>query len=95
MDNNLINSRISELRALEAQIAELSKKTDAIKDELKAELDTRKVDSVDTGLHKVFYTVYEKSSLDSAKFKAEGLYNQFLKSSLVTQFKITDKKCTA
>jgi len=95
MENTMINNKIDELRALEMQIALLGKQAEAIKNELKGELDSRKVDSVDTGLHKVFYTVYEKASIDSAKLKAEGLYEKFCKSSLVTQFKITDKKCPA
>lgn len=92
MTNTLINTKIAQLRALEAQINSLNKQAEAIKNELKGELDTLKVDSIDTGIHKVFYLVYEKASLDSARLKEEGLYDKYTKSSLVTQFKITDKK---
>lgn len=95
MTNILIDTRIEELRALEAAAAELAKKADAIKNQLKAELDERKVDSLDTGRHKVFYSAYQKSSVDSARLKEEGLYNRFLKTSTVIQFKITDAKANA
>lgn len=92
MNDNNINTKIAQLRAIEAQMNALSKQAEAIKDELKGELDDRKVDSIETRLHRIFYSVYEKNSIDSAKLKKEGLYEQFQKSSLVTMFKITDKK---
>ena len=92
MDNNKINERISDLYRIEKEAAELKARADAIRDELKAELDRRKEDSVDTGLHKVFYNCYEKSSVDTAKLKAAGLYNEYAKKSVVIQFRITDVK---
>ena len=92
MNDNAINTKIAQLRALEAQINALSKQAESIKNELKGELDDRKGDSIETRLHRVFYSVYEKNSLDSNKLKEEGLYDKFCKSSLVTMFKITDVK---
>ena len=95
MTNDLLNVKIAQLRALEAQMKTLSKQADAIKDSLKAELDELKVDSIDTGIHKIFYQVYEKASVDLDKLKKAGIYNDYLKSSLITQFKITDKRYPA
>ena len=87
MTNEMLNSKIEELRALEVAAAEISKKVDAIKTELKAELDAQKADSINTGLHKMFYTAYQKSSVDSAKLKEAGLFDQFSKLITVLQFK--------
>ena len=95
LDNNSLNSKIAQLRALEAQMSALSKEAELIKSELKSELDTCKVDSIDTGIHKIFYTVYQKVSVDTTKLKEAGLYETYSKPSLITQFKITDNKCTA
>lgn len=94
MDNTTINTMIKELRVLEMAATDLNKQADEIKSRLKAELDERRVDSIDTGKHKVFYTAYEKSSVDSAKLKKEGLYDKFLKTSTILQFRITDVKAT-
>lgn len=92
MTNQEINQKIAELRKIEEQAAVLAQEVEAIKDSLKHELDTRKVDSVDTGLHRVFYNCYEKFGVDTAKLKSSGLYEQFCKKSAVIQFKITDVK---
>ena len=95
MTKDLLNAKIAQLRALEAQMKALSKQADAIKDSLKAELDELKVDSIDTGIHKIFYQVYEKASVDVDKLKEAGIYLDYLKPSLITQFKITDKRFPA
>ena len=92
MTNELINEKIAALKALEEASSALNKQIDAIKSELKAELDVRKVDAVDTDLHKVFYSCYEKASIDTNKLKSAGLYDEYSKKSVVIQFKITDKK---
>ena len=94
MTNELMNAKVAELRALEAVAKELEAKINAVKDELKAELDTRQVDSVDTGLHNIFYQMYEKASVDTAKLKEAGLYEAYSKKSTIIQFKVTDKKAS-
>lgn len=92
MTNNEMDKKIATLRALEAQIATLSSSVEDIKKELKAELDSRKVDSVQTDLHKLFYNCFEKTIADSDKLKAAGIFADFSKKSVITQFKITDVK---
>ena len=92
MTNNEMDKKIAAMRALEAQIATLNASVDDIKKELKAELDARQADSVQTELHKIFYSVFDKKIADSDKLKKAGLFEQYSKKSVVTQFKITDVK---
>jgi len=89
MTNVQIDAKITEIELLEAQIKELKAIADSAKSELKAELDERKVDVVDTGIHRVFYEVYEKSTVDTKALKADGLYEKYSKKSCNMMFKIT------
>lgn len=89
MNNNQINAKVTEIELLEAQIKELKALADSAKAELKAELDDRKVDCIDTGIHKVFYECYEKKVVDTKALKADGLYEQYSKAQINTMFKIT------
>lgn len=86
-----MEERIKELEAIESEAAKLKEAADAIKEELKAELDRRKEDCVETFAHKVFYNCYVQNRVDSAKLKKAGLYDQFSKESTVLQFRITQK----
>lgn len=90
MTNAELNERINKMRELEAQAAILKKQAEVIKDELKAELDDRKVDSVDTGSHRIFYTAFERASVNTTKLKAAGLYNRYKEVSTVLRFQVTD-----
>lgn len=89
MTNTQINAKITEIELLEAQVKELKAIADALKNDLKEEMDTRKVDMLDTGTHRVFYEVYEKSSVDTKALKEAGLYEQYSKKSTNLMFKIT------
>lgn len=90
MTNEMINKKIAELRKIEAKAAELKAVADDLRDQLKAELDSRQVDSINTGLHHVIYNCYEKSGVDTQKLKDAGLYDQYSKKSVVVQFRIND-----
>ena len=92
MTNEMMNAKIAEMRALEAQANEINKRVEALKNELKAELDSRQVDSINTDIHNIFYNCYEKAGVDTAKLKAAGLYDEYSKKSTIIQFKITDRK---
>ena len=94
MTNEMINQKIAQLRALEEAAASLKNQIEGIKDELKAELDARQEDSINTVQHNIFYNCYEKESVDTAKLKASGLYSEYSKKSVVIQFKITDCKAS-
>lgn len=95
MNNNQIDMKVTEIRNIQAEIAALTEKLNSVKDELKKELDTRKVDSVETALHKVFYLAFEKKLVDNQKLKDDGLYEDYCKPTVQIQFKITDKKIEA
>ena len=92
MTNQDINFCIAKIRELESQADQIKKEVDSLRDELKHELDLRCQDSIDTGLHRVFYNCYEKSGVDTDKLKLSGLYAEYSKKSIITQFKITDVK---
>ncbi len=90
MTNAELNERISKMRELEAQSAMLKQQAEEIKSQLKAELDERKADSVNTGLHKIYYTAYERASVNTTKLKAAGLYDRYKEMTTVLRFQVTD-----
>ena len=92
MTNIEIDDIVAVIRELEAKSEDIGKQINELKDELKKELDTRKEDSMETDLHKVFYSCYEKKSVDTDKLKAAGLYDTYCKESTVVSFKITNIK---
>ena len=87
-----INDKIAEIERIQLEATKLQELAENLKNELKAELDERKVDKLDTGSHNIFYSCYEKASVDTTKLKADGLYNTYSKKSLITSFRITQKK---
>ena len=89
MTNTQIDAKITEIELLEAQIKELKALADSAKADLKAELDERKADSLDTGIHHVFYEVYSKRVVDTKALKADDLYERYSKEQVNTMFKIT------
>ena len=95
MTNEQMNSKVFEINMLEAQIKELKALADARKAELKAELDARQDDMIDTGLHRIWYKAVEKNTLDTKKAKAEltkvGKLEACMKSSIELRFTITHK----
>ena len=95
MTNTQIDSKVFEINMLEAQIKELKALAESRKAELKAELDERQVDMVDTGINRIWYKAIEKNSLDTKKAKAElikaGKLEECVKSSIEVRFTITHK----
>lgn len=89
MTNEMINAKITQIELLEAQIKELKAIVDSTKADLKAELDDRKVDMVDTGIYHIFYEAYDKKSIDTKKLKDAGLYDPYSKTTTSIMFKIT------
>lgn len=92
MNNENMNAIIAEIQERQAKAAALKKEIEALQDQLKAELDSRKVDSVDTGIHRVFYQVIEQRRVDSDKLKKAGLYDVYSKLTTQLRFQITDVK---
>lgn len=95
MTNAQMDSKVFEINMLEAQIKELRALADARKAELKAELDERQADMIDTGLNRIWYKAIEKNTLDTKKAKVEltkvGKLDACMKSSIEVRFTITHK----
>lgn len=91
MNEMMIEAKIAQLQAIQEQINILNEQVEALKGDLKNELDTRKVDSISTSRHNIFYTCYERKSVDSALLKKDNLYDKYSKASTVITFKITDR----
>ena len=75
----MTKAQILELKDIEAQISELKKKADAIKDEMKAEMGNE--EHVEVEGFKVNYTIVISTTLDSTKLKKElpDLWNKYKK----------------
>ena len=91
MTNVELVAKCHDREELKMRIKLLEEQVSAIDTELKAELDERKVDVVETGVYNIFYKLQQKNSFDSKKFKAdnEELYNQYVKQSVNTLFTVT------
>ncbi len=92
MNNLQIDAKITQIELLEAQIKELKAVVDSAKADLKAELDEQKVDMLDTGINKIWYEAYEKTTVDTKALKEAGLYDKFSKKSVNLMFKLTKSK---
>ena len=85
----MTKAQILELKDIEAQIADLKKKADAIKDEMKAEMGNDEHREVEG--FKVNYTIVISTTLDSTKLKKElpDLWNKYSKEVITRRFSIT------
>lgn len=85
----MTREQILELKDIEAQISELKKKAEAIKDEMKAEMGNE--EHVEVGGFKVNYTIVISTTLDSTKLKKElpDLWNMYKKEGITRRFSIT------
>lgn len=92
LTNDIIDEKIRALRAIQEEASRLKDEAEALRNELKAELDSRKADSITTGAYNVFWHCYERGGVDTKKLKADGLYGKYSKTSTVAEFRITDVK---
>ena len=85
----MTKAQILELKDIEAQIAELKKKADTIKDKMKAEMGNDEHREVEG--FKVNYTIVISTTLDSTKLKKElpDLWNKYSKEGITRRFSIT------
>ena len=85
----MTKAQILELKDIEAQIAELKKKADIIKDEMKAEMGNDEHREVEG--FKVNYTIVISTPLDSTKLKKElpDLWKKYSKEDITRRFSIT------
>lgn len=91
MTNEMINQKVIEREALQAQIKALTAEMDKITAELKSELDSRNADTIVTDTFNLFYLLQQKKSFNSKKFKADHPedYAQYCDEKVNTYFTIT------
>jgi hypothetical protein len=94
MNNDIIFTQADELGELLAQIAVLTKKADAIKDQIKESASAGGPKVVEGVLFKATYVEANRETFDKAKFVktfGEQAYKQFTKVSAVFSVKVTSK----
>lgn len=85
-----INNQIQKLRNCEREIKKLQEHVDMIKNDLKAEMDLRGVEVLDTGIHDITYKEVVSNRFDTTAFKKDhkDLYESYCKSSSTKRFTI-------
>ena len=90
MTDRMIENRIKKLMDIEAQIAELEKAANAVKDEIKADMEERGTDSLVTEKGaKVYWKEVSTSRFDTTTFKKEhaDMYKVYTKETKSRPFK--------
>lgn len=90
MTNKMIDNRVMKLRKLEEEQKRLEAEAEAIKAELKAELETLEVDELTTDHYTIRWKEVISSRLDSKLLKLElpEIYQRFSKASTSKRFTI-------
>lgn len=90
MTERMMENRVKKLKALESQIAELQEQADAIRSELKADLEEKGVDELETKNFIIRWKEIISNRLDGKALKAAlpDVYNQFCKASASRRFTI-------
>ncbi len=65
MSTNELTSTAREYREIQAMIKELEAEADALKQNMIAEMDARKIDALEAGEFTIRWSLYESSRLDS------------------------------
>ena len=91
MTNLNIDEKVTEMRALEAQVNMYKEQIEALKDLLKAEFDSRKVDIIHTDNYNLSYVPVCKNTFDSTKLKKDDpeMYAKYAKESSYLRFAVT------
>ena len=91
MTNLNLDERIAELKELEAMAKQINEEAEAIKDEIKRELENRNTDEVTTIHYTVRYKDVASNRFDSKSFKAEypELNAQYTKATTSKRFTIS------
>lgn len=90
LGNRAIDNRVAKLKELEKQAKVLEEQMEAIKVELKADMEEKGVDEVETANYTIRWKEVESSRFDTVKFKNEfrELYNKYIKKSTSKRFTI-------
>ncbi len=91
MSTNAIEKMIEELKDLEALEEELKREIESVKNNLKAELEERNVEALNTGRYIVRFTPVTTSRFDSTRFKKDlpDIYKEYLKEVISKRFSIS------
>lgn len=71
MTNRMIDNRCRKLAELDEQIKALQAQADAIKNEIKADMEADSLEEIDTGKFKVRYKLVESVRLDNKALKSD------------------------
>ena len=90
MTNKQIDNRVKKLQALEARQKDLEAQAEAIREELKGELDARQADEVKTGKFTVRWNRVFGQRLDAKALKQANpeIYQDFLLPTFTRRFSI-------
>lgn len=90
MTERMMENRVKKLKALESQIAELQEQADAIKSELKADLEEKGVDELKTKNFIIRWKEIISNRLDGKALKAAlpGIYSQYCRTSASRRFTV-------
>lgn len=90
MTERMMENRVKKLKALESQIAELQEQADAIKSELKADLEEKGVDELKTKNFIIRWKEIISSRLDGKALKAAlpDVYSQYCRTSASRRFTV-------
>ena len=88
--NRQIDNRCKKLADLESQIKDLQAQADAIKAEIKADMEETDIEEIDTGKYKVRYKIVESVRLDNKALKADlpDVYSRYSKVSQCRRFTV-------
>ena len=90
MSTTEITSKIENIKTLQTMIDELTAEMEAVKDEVKAEMNAKGVDEMTVSCFKVRYKEVKSSRFDSTAFKKThaDLYEQYCKTTFSRRFSI-------
>ncbi len=90
MTERMIENRIRKLQAVEAQQKELEVQAEALRTELKADLEEKGLDELQTANFVIRWKEIASSRLDSKALKASfpDIYGQFIKQSSCRRFTV-------
>ncbi len=90
MTERMIENRIRKLQAVEAQMKELEAQAEALRTELKADLEEKGLDELQTTNFVIRWKEIASSRLDSKALKASfpDIYGQFVKQSCCRRFTV-------
>lgn len=90
MTERMISNRIRKLKELENQRAKLDKQIEALKDEIKEDMDSKGLEEQKVGDYMIRFITVVTSRFDSSKLKKEhaDLYSRYLKETSSRRFTV-------